>query len=394
MKLTIGALCRALVIAIVLACGLSGCMASSASESTEPSAAGCDQPVSVSQSTPTVAVLGQVGKATEYYAGDFDRVIKGAETMKARVLINGVGSNATAPSLIANTVLVGDGVNQMDRTNNLACKAALVKRSFSQTLHDRPNPQPIDNFGAIKTLEGNLAGTPKGGPINVVLFTSLLNTAQPVDLSAPGVLADPATVLNALAAQRLLPGCSGWRVYAVGGDQQSTPLLDNGKAAALREFWRQYFERCGGELVTWSTHLDPFPITGGAIPAADTTQVPVHREAGKVTADLKGDVLFDPGGAELLPSADNQLNQVLQLVNQASGQVVVDGYTDVGGNEDDNLDLSQRRCASIQTWLAQHGVTPGRISVQGHGSSNPRFADPVTDEQHQANRRVEVTIYE
>ena len=82
MKLTIGALCRALVIAIVLAFGLTACMTSSASESTEPSAAGCDQPVSVSQSTPTVAVLGQVGKATEYYAGDFDVVVKGAEAMQ------------------------------------------------------------------------------------------------------------------------------------------------------------------------------------------------------------------------------------------------------------------------------------------------------------------------
>ena len=129
------------------------------------------------------------------------------------------------------------------------------------------------------------------------------------------------------------------------------------------------------------------------LPPADTTQVPVHREPGKVTADLAGDVLFDPGRAELRPAADDQLNQVLQLVKQSSGQVVVDGYTDVGGNEADNLDLSQRRCASIQAWLVQHGVSPTRIAVHGHGSSNPRFANPVTDEQHQANRRVEVTIY-
>jgi outer membrane protein OmpA-like peptidoglycan-associated protein len=85
--------------------------------------------------------------------------------------------------------------------------------------------------------------------------------------------------------------------------------------------------------------------------------------------------------------------QVLQLVNQASGQVVVDGYTDVGGDEADNINLSQQRCASIQTWLEQHGVSPTRFTVQGHGSSAPRFANPITDGEHQANRRVEVTIY-
>jgi outer membrane protein OmpA-like peptidoglycan-associated protein len=85
--------------------------------------------------------------------------------------------------------------------------------------------------------------------------------------------------------------------------------------------------------------------------------------------------------------------QVLQLVNQASGQVVVDGYTDVGGDEADNINLSRQRCASIQTWLEQHGVSPTRFTVQGHGSSAPRFANPITDGEHQANRRVEVTIY-
>jgi outer membrane protein OmpA-like peptidoglycan-associated protein len=393
MNITIGALCRALAIATCLTFGVTACMTSSASDATDPSPSSCDQPVSVSQSTPTVAVLGQIGKATEYYAGDFDLVAKGAEAMKARVLVNGVGSDSAAPSLVANTVLVGDGVNQMDRTNNLACKEQLIRQSFSRKLHDRPNPQPIDDFGAIKTMEGNLAGTPKGAPINVVLFTSLLNTSQPVNLSVSEALNDPAVPLNTLAAQRLLPDCSGWRVYAIGGDQQSQPPLDNAMAAQLREFWRKYFERCGGALVAWSTHLDAFPISGEAIPAADTTQVPVHHEPGKVIADFAGDVLFDPGLVDLRPGASDQLNQVLQLVNQASGQVVVDGYTDVGGDEADNIDLSQRRCASIQTWLIQHGVSPSRIAVNGHGSSDPRFASPVTDEEHQANRRVEVTIF-
>jgi OOP family OmpA-OmpF porin len=119
----------------------------------------------------------------------------------------------------------------------------------------------------------------------------------------------------------------------------------------------------------------------------------VRHEPGKVVADLAGDVLFDPGLAELRPTASDQLNQVLQLVNEGTGQVVVDGYTDVGGNETDNLDLSQRRCTSIQAWLVKHGVSPTRIVVNGHGSSNPWFGNPITDEEHQANRRVEITIY-
>lgn len=391
-SITISALSRACVLAIVPTFALTACM-TSAAESTTASPRSCDQPANVSPSTPTVAVLGEVGRATEYYAGDFTTLIKGAEGLKARMIVSAVGSDGTAPSLVVNTVLVGDGVNQLERANNLACKKAQAQRSFSQALHDRPNPQPVDDFGAIKTLEGNLAGTPKGTPIDVVLFTSLMNTAQPVDLSASGSSDNPAVTLNTLASQRLLPDCNGWRVYAIGGDQQSQPPLENTKSAALREFWRQYFERCGGALVAWSTHLDAFPVNGGAVSPADTTQVPVHREAGKVVADLAGDVLFDPGLADLRPGASDQLNQVLQLVRQSSGQVFVDGYTDVGGDETANVDLSQRRSAAIQAWLAERGVSPARISVNGHGSADPRFANPSTDEQHQANRRVEVTIY-
>ena len=45
--------------------------------------------------------------------------------------------------------------------------------------------------------------------------------------------------------------------------------------------------------------MDAFPISGGAIAPADTAQVPVHREPSTVTADLAGDVLFDPGLADL-----------------------------------------------------------------------------------------------
>lgn len=392
MKIITGGLCRAVVLAIVLTLGLTACMTSSA-DSTTSSPRSCDQPATVSPSAPTVAILGEVGKATEYYAADFTTLIKGAEGMKARVMVSGVGSDNSAPSLVANTTLLGNGANQMERNNNLDCKKALLQRGFSQTLHDRPNPQPLDDFAAIKTLEGDLAGTPKGAPINVVLFTSLLNTAQPVDLSDPVALDDFAVALNTLAAQRLLPNCTGWRVYAVGGDQQSQPPLDSTKSAALKEFWRQYFERCGGALVMWSTHLNAFPISGGPIGVADTAQLPVHREPGRVIADLTGDVLFDPGHADLRPAADGQLKQVLQLATHSRGQISIDGYTDVGGDEAANLDLSKSRCVAIEDWLIQHGAAPNRIATHGHGSSNPLFADPVSDAQHQANRRVEVTIY-
>lgn len=353
----------------------------------------CNQASAVGPSTPTVAVLGQVGSATDYYTRDLETVIAGAEKIEARILVNGVGTGVDTPSLVTNTLLVGEGNNKMQRDKNLECKEQLVRTSFSSTLHDLPEPTPLDAFTAFRTLEGNLESTPAGTDIEVVVFSATLSTAAPVNLEDPAVLTNPAYTLNQLAAQRLLPQCTGWRVYVIGGDQHTDPALDSTTSADLREFWRQYFERCGGELVAWSPHLDTFPTANGAIAAADTTQIPVRHEDGKTVAELGADVMFDPGRHELRSDATSALDQVLALVNRASGRIVIDGYTDVGGDETDNIALSERRCTTIQTWLIDHGIDPARITVHGHGSSDAKYPHPVTAEESQANRRVEVTIY-
>jgi outer membrane protein OmpA-like peptidoglycan-associated protein len=371
----------------------SACDSASASDTPATPKADCTAAPTLGPSTPTVAVLGQVGSATEYYDGDLQTVIAGAEGISARVLVNGVAAGTDAPSLVANTLLVGEGNNQMQRKRNLACKQDLVRTSFQDTLGNLPSPTPLDVFNAFLTLEGNLDSAPEDGNIEVVVFSLLLSTATPVNLGVPGVLNNPGEVLNQLAAQRLLPDCSRWRVYAVGGDQHTDPALDATTAAQLREFWRSFFERCGGALVAWSPHLDAFPSTNGAIAAADTSQIPVRHEDGKVVAELSGDVLFDPGRHELRPDATSALEQVLALASQATGQIVIDGYTDVGGDEADNLGLSERRCATIQTWLIAHGIDGSRVAVHGHGSSDAKFPNPTTPGEHQANRRVEISIY-
>ncbi len=368
--------------------GLASCAGSSATGQSKPV---CTQAAALDTGTPTVAMLAQQGGAIEPYRSDIATVLAGSEKRKARLLVNGIGSDMNAPSLLVSSVMTGDGNNPMERKNNLQCKKEAVTAGLDH-LRGLPDPNPLDDVGAIKTLEGTLAHDPKGSDTDVVLISSMLNTAG-VDLSKPEVLSNPAVVLNTLAAKQLKPECRGWRVSIVGGGLNTTPPLDDATAAELREFWRQYFAWCGGALVSWSPHLDSFPISGGAIPAADTTQIPIKREADKVTATLSGDVLFDAGKSELRPAASPELGQVLTLVGQEKGRIVIDGYTDVGGDEADNIGLSQRRAATVMEWLSANGVDRSRISPVGHGSTGAKFANPQTPDEHQANRRVEVTIY-
>ncbi len=368
--------------------GLASC--ASSHQAGNPAKPSCTQAPKLDSSTPTVAVLAQQGTTADAYRGDVALVIRGAQQLKARLLTSGIGTSQATPSLLTNSLMVGDGNNSLERKNNLACKEQAVSASLDQ-LRKLPEPNPLDDVGALKTLEGTLTHAPKGSEIDVVLLGSMLNMTA-VDLSKPEVLDSPTAALNTLAAAQLKPNCTGWRVSVVGGGQ-TTPPLDDAKVAQLREFWRQYFAWCGGALVSWSPHLDSFPVSGGAIPEADTTQIPIKREADKVTATLSGDVLFDAGRNELRPAAGAELNQVLTLVGQEKGRIVIDGYTDVGGDEADNIGLSQRRAATVMEWLNANGVDRSRISPVGHGSTGAKFVNPTTPDEHQANRRVEITVY-
>jgi outer membrane protein OmpA-like peptidoglycan-associated protein len=368
---------------------LTACLSSGAS-TTVATTARCSTAATPGKKTPTVAILGQAGPASIEHKADFATVIQGAEAIKARVLVNAVGSGTGAPSLLANAQLVGDGANDTERQANLTCKEKLVDDAFDNKLTNKlPKPAPLDAFSALNTLAGNLVGTADGAEVDVVLLSSLQNSAAPADLMRSEVLDNPVATLNTLASKRLLPNCKGWRGYVVGGSLGST----NSQDAQLREFWRQYFNRCGGALVAWTTHLDAFPLTNGAIQAADTSQIHIQRDPDKIVATLGGDVLFSPGSAELRASATSQLAQVLPLAGQANGRIVVTGYTDTGGNEADNVTLSQRRAAAVARWLIQNKVQAGRIKPGGTGSRHALFPNPKSPAEHQANRRVTITIY-
>jgi outer membrane protein OmpA-like peptidoglycan-associated protein len=112
----------------------------------------------------------------------------------------------------------------------------------------------------------------------------------------------------------------------------------------------------------------------------------------EIKIDLSADVLFDFDKAELKPAAEQKLSQVLTVVSSKPGsKVLIEGHTDVRGDSAYNQALSERRAQSVRAWLAGRGVEPARITATGAGESRPiRTGD--TEEDHQANRRVEIRI--
>ncbi len=105
-----------------------------------------------------------------------------------------------------------------------------------------------------------------------------------------------------------------------------------------------------------------------------------------------GDVLFETGQANLLggPAADlDKLAVFLKRYDTRS--VRIEGYTDNVGTDESNISLSQRRAASVQSYLVNQGVGSARMTTSGQGENKPVSSND-SNTSRQQNRRVEVVI--
>ncbi len=104
-------------------------------------------------------------------------------------------------------------------------------------------------------------------------------------------------------------------------------------------------------------------------------------------------VYFEFDQDQLLPESFPTLNELSRLLqSHADVQVDVIGHTDSIGNQEDNVDLSQRRAQRVKNYLADQGIDPKRIFSQGKGESQP-LEDNGSEEGRQTNRRVEFVLH-
>jgi outer membrane protein OmpA-like peptidoglycan-associated protein len=101
--------------------------------------------------------------------------------------------------------------------------------------------------------------------------------------------------------------------------------------------------------------------------------------------------LFDTASAKLRPASYAVLSQIADALGRNRGwRLSIQGHTDSDGGAAYNLDLSQRRAASVKTALVTNfHVDPKRLQTQGFGLTRP-VASNATDAGKQLNRRVEL----
>lgn len=114
-------------------------------------------------------------------------------------------------------------------------------------------------------------------------------------------------------------------------------------------------------------------------------------DKGRTVLTLNGSVLFATNKSELLGSASQRLNQVVEALKSDKRNITIVGHTDSVGTDDANMALSQRRADSVRSYLTSHGIPEERVKSMGMGKTQP-VADNATAEGRANNRRVEIIL--
>ena len=124
----------------------------------------------------------------------------------------------------------------------------------------------------------------------------------------------------------------------------------------------------------------------------------VKETATEVKISLLGDILFDFDKADIRSAAEPTLVQVVGLIQKhPSANVLIEGHTDSKGTQTHNAKLSERRAASVKTYLVKKGIAEASMWTRGLGAEKPVAPNARPDgaddpDGRQKNRRVEITI--
>ena len=128
-----------------------------------------------------------------------------------------------------------------------------------------------------------------------------------------------------------------------------------------------------------------------ALKAANQAYAKAKKGCSPEVITLEG-VFFETNSADLTASSTATLDSAVKTLQKRSDiKVEVAAHTDSMGQAAYNLDLSNRRAASVMDYLVAHGIKASRLSAKGYGETQPR-ADNGTAAGRAKNRRVELRI--
>ncbi|HDR91385.1 MAG TPA: hypothetical protein ENN75_03950, partial [candidate division Zixibacteria bacterium] len=143
--------------------------------------------------------------------------------------------------------------------------------------------------------------------------------------------------------------------------------------------------------------LEPEPareplVTHHETPDAPTESIPEPIIQFQLTDTFT--VRFEVNGVSIRREFYSKLDSVAVIMRQNPPlKLRIDGFTDNLGPADYNLRLSRRRAQAVADFIADRGISRGRLLIEGHGIRTP-IADNTTDRGRALNRRVECRLFE
>jgi peptidoglycan-associated lipoprotein len=107
-------------------------------------------------------------------------------------------------------------------------------------------------------------------------------------------------------------------------------------------------------------------------------------------------IYYDYDKSDIRKDAEPTLDSLAQILTQNPKiQIELASHTDCRGNEDYNLNLSQKRAESVVRYLISKGIDSNRMTAKGYGESmlvDNCVCEACTEAQHQKNRRTTFKI--
>lgn len=253
-------------------------------------------------------------------------------------------------------------------------------------------PYVMNLHGVIKTAEAKVAVT--------LLTDNLVNISTPTPITVATKdynLDGGVKKLEEAAGVEIVPQAAVTFDFTFerqgvveGGGAEDAPAEDTAEEALVAEL-EEAEEAAETATVTAAT------ATSEEVAETEPTSVALEPE-GDFTAEAcigrfeilsrTDNITFRTGSALINQDSHFILDQLANIVARCPDMVVeVGGHTDNIGSDRSNQRLSERRAASVVTYLQNKGIEQGVLVAKGYGEAEPAF-DNTTADGRSRNRRI------
>ncbi len=363
-----------------LACGLAGCSSASAA----PATGAVSFAVGGRSNMPPIQLDGRAMAV-------LDEAVEN-QSLASIVVADG------DPSVVASSRLKTEGENETAREQSRQRNRQALADGLVAAAADDPQ---ADLLTALDLAARSIRS--ETGPHTIVVVDSGLSTVAPLDFTQPGMLeADPQEVVDQLRNAGALPELDGTVVVlqGIGDTAEPQERLSIAQRASLLATWEAVIKAAGAS----SVDFEDAPLEGEPeedLPDVSPVPLPLPYICTPGRVELGGgDVAFEADTAVFrdAQAAEAVIAPIAEQMVAGGMTARVTGTTADVGEIDGQLVLSRDRAQAVADVLADLGVQPGDLTVEGLGSDFPEYVpdhdangDLIPGAAAQ-NRKVTITL--